>query len=386
MGPNSGGGRKNGGAPNVATRARFSTWKPEAKGNGKPSKKKLDMTKLGGSGGSKARVASSISVASTKVKSSSAGLPEWVDINAIESIIVSRELLGRLFKYQNSDGKTNLQPAVVHNDAVNSSVGLSVGTFIRPKIKVTVRSEETTPFYGQRLPEKIVDSSNDHLTIEDDSTVDDNDSDSDSAIKLLEEKLSRLKLAKQAGKSSTASIIKANSISNVQTDELFELISYFENIGFTGDEIISNNNTLKTTFNMKTIDKNSMFLILLSNISHQTINYNGDIQQQQKQQQMKKADENTDLTDECDVLKSIYETGAKTERIFLLGRVCSIVDLSLLESDLNLPGRKEKKSINSEKTVALNIRFIVYGAGNFLYKVFRVIFNILLFDFIYQAL
>ena len=103
MGPNSGGGKKNG-APNVAARARFSTWKPQAKGKGgghdgekgKSSKKRMDMTKLGG--GTKGRVTSSISVVQTRVKSSSADLPNWIDINAIESITVSRDLLVKLFR------------------------------------------------------------------------------------------------------------------------------------------------------------------------------------------------------------------------------------------------------------------------------------------------
>jgi hypothetical protein len=136
MGPNSGGGRKAGaaGAPNTATRARFSNWKPpvKAKSGNRPddndsknSKKKVDMTKHYAV---KGRVASSISVAATRVSSSSAGLPDGIDINSLETLSVSRELLAKLFSYLNPSKSQS-----VHNDTINSSAGLSVTSQLIPK-------------------------------------------------------------------------------------------------------------------------------------------------------------------------------------------------------------------------------------------------------------
>ena len=375
MGPNSGGGRKNGGAPNVATRARFSTWKPPNKGKGgggsdnsegKGSKKKVDMIKLGSS---KGRVASSISAASTRVKSSSAGLPEWVDINAIETITLSRDLLAKIFKYMNSNGKSNFRGETAnfgHNDAVNSSVGLSLSSSARPRITVTSRSEDTTAFDKQKSENEMYQPRS-AAPVNIEKTGESNSCDPDSNIEELEEKLAKLKLAKVNGFPSSNS-----SSSSIQTEEQTEILNYFQGIGFTIDEIMKNYEIIQSDFRLKFFDRDSLFLKLLADVSHQSIANKDNneaaaivVNDVKQEQLLKKARNNTDLTDECDVLKSIYEKSALAELKFLLNGVCSFVDLFLTEKDLNIPSDKKiPKDTQSKKDCpVLRIRFIIYKAG-----------------------
>ena len=54
---------------------------------------------------------------------------------------------------------------------------------------------------------------------------------------------------------------------------------------------------------------------------------------------IKKAKNNIDLTDECDVLKSIYEDTTSTRMVFILNSICCFLELSLTEKDLNIPSK-----------------------------------------------
>ena len=382
MGPNSGGGRKNGGAPNVAARARFSTWKP-TKGNGgggndnsegRSSKKKVDMTKLGNS---KSRVASSISVASTRVKSSSAGLAEWIDINAIETINLSRDLLTKIFKYMNSNGNMKLSEAsgaanLSHNDAVNCPAGLSLSSNVRPRIVVTVRSEDTSASDKQKSIREI-DLSRSSLPVYIGGASDETTPDADSNIKELEEKLSKLKLAKQnkLNKLANPNNIGSNSI-ETGTSEQTELYEYFQTIGFTTDEILRNKKVILSRYNLEDIPRDSLFLAMLADISHQTIvgaNSSGTeiaVDDMKQMTLIKKAKNNIDLTDECDVLKSIYEDATSTRMVFILNSICCFLELSLTEKDLNIPSKNSSsdKKLSNNNIPALCIQFIIFKAGN----------------------
>ena len=382
MGPNSGGGRKNGGAPNVAARARFSTWKPPTKGKGgggndnsegRTSKRKVDMTNLGNS---RNRVASSISVASTRVKSSSAGLPEWIDINAIETINLSRDLLTKLFKYMNSNGNVNIPANLGHNDAINSPAGLSLSSNVRPRIVVTVRSEDTSASDKQKSLNEM-DSSSSLLPGYLKGTRDDTTRDADSNIKELEEKLLKLKLAKQnkLDKLANPDKVNGNSSSNINSTVInknAELLHFFQAKGFTIDEIITNEKAILSRYNLENNQRDSLLLAMLADLSHQTIfdaeNSSAEIIVDDVKQVVliRKAENNIDLADECDVLKSIYEDATSTKIIFLLNSVCCFVELSLTEKDLNIPSKisssNEKQSKNDLS--ALCIQFIVYKAGD----------------------
>ena len=76
-----------------------------------------------------------------------------------------------------------------------------------------------------------------------------------------------------------------------------------------------------------------------------------------------KAERNTDLTDECDVLKSIYGLAASSEMISVIGSVCSITTLSLTEADLNFPMNGRCADVVEGAKPALNIQFVVHNAG-----------------------
>ena len=382
MGPNSGGGRKNGGAPNVAARARFSTWKPPAKGKGgggndnsegRTSKRKVDMTNLGNS---RSRVASSISVASTRVKSSSAGLPEWIDINAIETINLSRDLLTKLFKYMNSNGNVNIPANLGHNDAINSPAGLSLSSNVRPRIVVTVRSEDTSASDKQKSLNEM-DSSSSLLPGYLKGTRDDTTRDADSNIKELEEKLLKLKLAKQnkLDKLANPDKVNGNSSSNINSTVInknAELLHFFQAKGFTIDEIITNEKAILSRYNLENNQRDSLLLAMLADLSHQTIfdaeNSSAEIIVDDVKQVVliRKAENNIDLADECDVLKSIYEDATSTKIIFLLNSVCCFVELSLTEKDLNIHPKisSSNEKLSKNDLSALCIQFIVYKAGD----------------------
>ena len=380
MGPNSGGGRKNGGAPNVAARARFSTWKPPPKGKGgggndntegRTSKRKVDMTNLGNS---RSRVASSISVASTRVKSSSAGLPEWIDINAIETINLSRDLLPKLFKYLNSNGNVDISANLSHNDAVNSPAGLSLSSNVRPRIVVTVRSEDTSASDKQKSVNEM-DLSSSLLPAYLRGTRDDTIRDADSNIKELEEKLSKLKLAKQNKLDKLANPNKVNGNSNINStiiNKNTELLHYFQTIGFTIDEIIRSEKAILSRYNLENNPRDSLFLAMLADLSHQIIvgaeNSRAEIIVDDLKQfaLIRKAENNIDLADECDVLKSIYENATSTKIIFLLNSVCCFVELSLTAKDLNIHPKisSSNEKLSKNDLSALCIQFIVYKAGD----------------------
>jgi hypothetical protein len=330
MGPNSGGGRKAGaaGAPNVATRARFSNWKPavKAKNGNRPddndstnSKKKVDMTKHGAV---KGRVASSISVAATRASSSSAGLPDGIDINSLETLSVSRELLTKLFSYLNPSKSQS-----VHNDTINSSAGLSVTSQLNPKLASQSKSET------------------DHSK-RDSRTV-------DSDITELELKIANLKLLK----SSTQKDINPTFI---ETEGQKKAAQYFLSIGFTSSEVFLineslNNNYSKEIKGIKHSDINdSSYLLLLAEVSQQILPLTKEKSNTPKNYEI--AERNTDLSDECDVLKSIYGASAIHRKVTLLGAVCNITDLSLNNTDLNIQTYK-KSSFST-----LVITFIVYRA------------------------
>ena len=333
MGPNSGGGRKNAGPANTAARARFSTWKPPAKGKGsaggsdgdsRSSKKGVDVSRLVGA---KGKVASSASAVSTRVRSSSAGLPPWIDVNALESISLSRELLVKLFRYMNFNGNAN------------PNGGLSVQS--NPAKKVLAASGR------------------DSLEV---SKKSDNDleSDSDANIRELENKIMRLKLSKEA-KSNYSSQSEVDSRN--QKEEKAVTLSYFQKLGFSSDEINHVCNVLHSDYEIKSADNESVFLVLLANVSHQELPMSGNTTTNSTnlQQQKRIAESNTDLTDECDVLKSIYSAAASTQVLSILGGICSVIDLSLSESDLNIPG--SSRSAGKTVEAALNIRFTIYRAG-----------------------
>lgn len=328
MGPNSGGGRKAGaaGAPNVATRARFSNWVPLTKGKGgikandndsKNSKKKVDMTKHGAV---KSRVTSSISVAATRVSSSSAGLPEGIDVHTLETLSVSRELLAKLFSYLNPSKSQS-----VHNDTINSSAGLSVTSQVIPKTA---------------LESEIDKSKRDSRTL-------------DSDITDLELKITNLKLLKSSSK-------KDGNSNIIESEEQKKAAQYYLNIGFTASEIFLiseslNNNYSKEVKGIKISDINDCsYLLLLAEISQQIPPLTKETLNTPKHYE--KAERNTDLSDECDVLKSIYGAAAIHRKVTLLGAVCNITDLSLSNTDLNIQTHK-KSSFPT-----LVIRFIVYRA------------------------
>ena len=345
MGPNSGGGRKNAGPANVATRARFSTWTPPVKGKGgggggggaervsKNSKKQIDITKLGGA---KSKIASGISSASGKVRSSSAGLPPWIDINAIETLSVSRELLAKLFRYMNFDGKTESKTAnSERKDAVKCSPGLS-----------TSSNMNTTTFSKPTSTTEVL--------VDDDGDVE------SSEIRELEMKIMKLKLSKgQRANENSAQVLSASTIPP-NKDQQKEITDFFQSIGFSNDEIFSAESALHSADN---VDKNSYFLYLLANISNQSVLRADNRQSAAIEKDLKlKAERNTDLTDECDVLKSIYGAAASSQMISILGSVCSVTTLSLTESDLNIPMSSHCAHGGGDKP-ALNIQFVVHNAG-----------------------
>jgi hypothetical protein len=345
MGPNSGGGRKNAGPANVATRARFSTWTPPVKGKGgggggggadrvsKNSKKQIDITKLGGA---KSKIASGISSASGKVRSSSAGLPPWIDINAIETLSVSRELLAKLFRYMNFDGKTESKTVNSEKkDVVKCSPGLSTST--KPNISTSSRPTSAT-----------------ELLVDDDGDIE------SSKIRELEMKIMKLKLSK--GQKANDNFAQVPSTSSIppKIDYQREIRDYFQSIGFSYDEIFTVESALHSADN---VEKNSFFLYLLANISNQSIVCADNRNSAAKEKELiLKAERNTDLTDECDVLKSIYGAAASSQMISILGSVCSITTLSLTEADINIP-MSSRCAVGEEDKPALNIQFVVYNAG-----------------------
>ena len=360
MGPNSGGGRKNAGPANVATRARFSTWTPPVKGKGgggaggggggggdrvsKNSKKQIDITKLGGA---KSKIASGISAASGKVRSSSAGLPPWIDINAIETLSVSRELLAKLFRYMNFDGKTESKTAnSVRKEAVKCSPELFASLQMTPSIQTPIKVYQPTPAA---------------------EVIGDDDSDVESTkVRELEMKIMKLKLSKgQKAIENPGPITSAPSVPP-KTDHQKVIRDFFQNIGFNYDEILSVERSLQSVEN---VDKNSYFLHLLANISNQSLSHADDRQSTTRERELiAKAGRNTDLTDECDVLKSIYGPAASSQMICILGSVSSITTLSLTEADLNIPMSSRGADIGEgegegTKPPALNIQFVVHNAG-----------------------
>lgn len=340
MGPNSGAGRKNAGPANTAARARFSTWKPPVKGKGsaggndgdcRSSKKGVDVTRLVGA---KGKVESSASAVSTRVRSSSGGLPPWIDVNALESISLSRELLVKLFRYMNFNAANT-----AGDGKENPNSGLSV--ISNPAKKVLAASVRDSLDASKKSEEGL-------------------ESDSEANIRELEQKIMRLKLSKEA-KSKNSS--QSDADSRNQKDEKAATLSHFQNLGFSSDEINHVCNVLHSDCEMKSADNESVFLVLLANISHQELPMSGNTKTNtiNLQQQRRVAESNTDLTDECDVLKSIYSAAASTQIISILGGICSIIDLSLTESDLNIPG--SIRSAQKSAEAALNIRFATYRAG-----------------------
>ena len=357
MGPNSGGGRKNAGPANVATRARFSTWTPPVKGKGggggggggdrvsKNSKKQIDITKLGGA---KSKIASGISAASGKVRSSSAGLPSWIDINAIEALSVPRELLAKLFRYMNFDGKIESKTAnSVKKDAVKCSPELSASSQITPSHQTLMKKYQLTPAA---------------------EVIGNDDGDVESTkIRELEMKIMKLKLLKGQKTIDDGGLITSAPSVPPRTDHQKVIKEFFQNIGFNYDEILSVERSLHSVEN---VDKNSFFLHLLANISNQSLSCADNRQSTTRERELiVKAERNTDLTDECDVLKSIYGSAALSQMICILGSVCSITTLSLTEADLNIPMSSRSADIREgeggegTKPPALNIQFIVHNAG-----------------------
>ena len=355
MGPNSGGGRKNAGPANVATRARFSTWTPPVKGKGgggggggdrvsKNSKKQIDITKLGGP---KGKIASGISAASGKVRSSSAGLPPWIDVNAIETLSVPRELLAKLFRYMNFDGKTESKTAnSVRKDTVKCSPELSASFQKTPSIQTSMKVHQPTPAA---------------------EVIRDDDSDVESTkIRELEMKIMNLKLSKGQRTIENAGPITSAPSIPPKTDHQKVIKDFFQNLGFNYDEILSVERSLHSVEN---VDKNSYFLHLLANISNQKLSRADNRQLTTRERELiVKAERNTDLTDECDVLKSIYGPAASSQMICILGSVCSITTLSLTEADLNIPMSSRSADTGEgegegTKSSALNIQFVVHNAG-----------------------
>lgn len=350
MGPNSGGGRKNGGPSNVAARARFSTWKPPTKSKGggggndgqdgdrRSSKKRVDVSKLGGA---KGKITSSISAVSMKVRSSSAGLPSWIDVAAIESISVSREVLVEMFKYMNFNGKHDSKPAQ-HKDSVNSSAGLSV----IPKATLQIsnlRSKES-------VPQKILDVTNADK------------SDTDDAIRELEMKIMKLKLSKSEKSHSATNNEISSSAPMIQVSDLAAMMESFQLIGFSADEIRNADEVLRTQYKVRQTDRNNILLILLATISNQDLEFTENAVFNSIQQQlMKTAENNSDLTDECDVLRSIYGAAACSQMLPILNGICSIIDLSLTDNEINMPSSIQ--TANKSKKAALSIRFLIYRAG-----------------------
>jgi hypothetical protein len=349
MGPNSGGGRKNGGPSNVAARARFSTWKPptKAKGGGggggqdgdsKSSKKRVDVSKLGGA---KGKITSSISAVSMKVRSSSAGLPTWIDVAAIESISVSREVLVEMFKYMNFNGK-NDSKSVEHKDSVNSSAGLSV----IPKAALQNLNSQSK----ESVPKNVL------------NPTDADKSDTDDAIRELEMKIMKLKLSKSEKSNSAASNQISSPAPMSQAADFTAIMDSFQLIGFSNDEIRNADEVLRTQYKVRQTDRNNVLLILLATISNQDLEFTENAAFNSKQQQlMKTAESNTDLTDECDVLRSIYGAAASSQMLPILNGICSIIDLSLTDNEINMPASIQ--TANKSTKAALSIRFLIYRAG-----------------------
>jgi hypothetical protein len=349
MGPNSGGGRKNGGPSNVAARARFSTWKPPTKskgGNGgggqdsdsKSSKKRVDVSKLGGA---KGKITSSISAVSMKVRSSSAGLPTWIDVAAIESISVSREVLIEMFKYMNFNGK-NESKSVEHKDSVNSSAGLSV-------VAKAVLQKSNSQL-KESVPKKVP------------NPTDPDKCDTDDAIRELEMKIMKLKLSKSEKSNSTAISEISNPAPMAQAAEFSAIMDSFQLIGFSIDEIRNAEEVLRTQYKVRQTDRNNVLLILLATISNQDLEFTENTAfNSEKQQLLKAAESNTDLTDECDVLRSIYGAAASSQMLAILNGMCSIIDLSLADNEINMP-TSIQTAYKSTKA-ALSIRFLIYRAG-----------------------
>jgi hypothetical protein len=348
MGPNSGGGRKNAGPSNGAARARFSTWKPPTKGKGggssgqdgdsKSSKKRVDVSKLGGA---KGKITSSISAVSMKVRSSSAGLPSWIDTAAIESISVSREVLVEMFKYMNFNGR-NESKSVEHKDSVNSSAGLSV----IPKAVMQNSNSRSKESLLQIVP----------------NVIDADKSDTDDAIRELEMKIMKLKLSKFEKSHSTASNEIPSPAPIVQPADFAAIMDSFQLIGFSIDEIRNADEVLRTQYKVRQTDRNNVLLILLATISNQDLEFTESASFTSRQQQlMKTAESNTDLTDECDVLTSIYGAAATSQMLPILNGICSIIDLSLTDNEINMPASIQ--TANKSLKAALSIRFLIYRAG-----------------------
>ena len=354
MGPNSGGGRKNAGPPNVATRARFSTWTPPVKGKGgggggggvdrvsKNSKKQIDMTKLGGA---KSKIASGISAVSGKVRSSSAGLPPWIDINAIETLSVPRELLAKLFRYMNFSGKTESKSANSEKkDPIKSSSELSTDS----KMNSTTLSHQNFIKVNKPPPdaEEIVD---DYGDVE------------SSKIRELEMKIMKLKLSKGQKANENFGLLTNAPIIPPKKDHQKVIADFFQNTGFSIDEISSVERALHSADD---VNKSSFFLSLLVNISNQSLVRVDDRQSSKKEQELTvKSERKTDLTDDCDVLKSIYGPAASSQIVSILGSICSITTLSLTEDDLNMPMSSRCSDVGEGAESALSIQFLVHNAG-----------------------